>query len=97
MIGAAGLRIIPQRDTSGNVDPGSTGRSTLQRVEIPAACHGIAGLRNADAFIEVGAGKRGKSEIAYHPAVSQMIIQNKWVSAVLSSRKACPPMARRMN
>ena len=33
--------------------------------------------------------KRRESEIAHHPAISQLIIQNKWVSPVLVSTARC--------
>src|SRR5207247_10304253 len=42
----------------------------------------VGALRYTDAFIEIDAGKRSKSEVAYHPAVSQLIVERKRVATV---------------
>src|SRR5207245_7348059 len=42
----------------------------------------VGGRRYAHPFIEIRARKRRKRAGAYHPAVSHMIVQPKWVAAV---------------
>ena len=58
----------------------------LHRIEEPAAADGIVGLRHSNALIErPGARKRArKREVAYDPAVSDLIINNKRVAMVLT-------------
>ena len=50
---------------------------------MPAACDRVASLGYGDALIEVGAWKRGKSKIAHHPAISQMVVEHERVATVL--------------
>ena len=63
----------------------------LHRVEEPAAADGVVGLRHGDALKEWSiAGKAGEREIADHPAISDLIIENKWIARVLVlTRRAC--------
>src|SRR5206468_7129728 len=53
----------------------------LYRVEKPAATDRIAGLGYANALIERSI-KRGESEVADHPAICNLVIENKRVSIV---------------
>ena len=56
----------------------------LHCIQEPAAADGIAGLGNSDALIEwPGARSPRKGEIAYHPAIGDLIIESKWVAVVL--------------
>src|SRR5436309_8256732 len=56
----------------------------LHCIQEPAAADGIAGLGNSDALIEwSGARSPRKGEIAYHPAIGDLIIEGKWVAVVL--------------
>lgn len=52
----------------------------LQRVEIIGAS-GVGARRNGDALIKRPR-EASEREIAYQPAIGQVIIQNKWVSTV---------------
>ena len=62
----------------------------LHRVEEPTAANGVIGLRHGDALKEWSiAGKAGEREIADHPAISYLIIHDKWVAIVLvAARRA---------
>src|SRR5439155_3710571 len=80
-IGAARLRIIPQRELRVIAEPLGIRGIMLHRVEEPAAGDGAAGLRHGNALIERPI-KRGKSEVADHPAVSKVIVEHIRVSVV---------------
>src|SRR6266852_7441450 len=55
----------------------------LQGVEEPAAAYWIWGLRNSNALVEwARARKRSEREVADHPAVSNLIVENKRISIV---------------
>src|SRR5205814_1905249 len=83
-IGAAGLRIIPQGHLGVIAYPGWLSRLMLHCIQEPAAADWIAGLGNSDALIEwPGARSPRKGEIAYHPAIGDLIIESKWVAVVL--------------
>ena len=56
----------------------------MQGVKPPATADGVAGFGHTDAFVKgARARERGIGEVAYHPAVRQIIVENKRVSAVL--------------
>src|SRR4029079_15580990 len=71
-------------------DPSGVGRIMLDRIEEPTSADRVAGLGYTDALVErSGAGKRaGKSKIAYHPAISLMIIKNEPI-AIVEARTGC--------
>ena len=56
----------------------------MQGVKPPATADGVAGFGHTDAFVKgARARERGKAEVAHYSAVSNVIIKNKRVSAVL--------------
>src|SRR4029079_140616 len=72
-------------------------RIHLYRIEKPPAADGVGGLRHADALPERAAGERGKSEVAYNPAISDRIIKNKRVAIIsVGARRASQPGKERI-
>ena len=83
-ISTARLRIIPQRELWVIAYPSWVSGIMLNRVEGPGASHGVGALRHTDALIEWPIARNpGKSEIAHHPAIGHLIVENKNVSEVL--------------
>ena len=82
VIGAARLRIIPQRHLGVVAQQRWIRRINLQRVEVPRPRYGIGGLRHPNALKERPI-RPGEGEVSYHPAISDLIIENKRVSLVL--------------
>ena len=82
-IRAARLGVIPQRELWVIAQLRRICRVDLQRVEEVAPGR-VRCLGNSDTLPEGAAWKRWKGEIAYQPAVSDVIIENKRVSVVLT-------------
>ena len=57
----------------------------LHRVEEPTAAYRVGGFGYANALIERPI-KRGESEIADHPAIGKVIIENKQVTVVRATQ-----------
>src|SRR5205814_9073099 len=91
VIGTARLRFSPQRHLGVVAYPRGLRRLMLDRVEEPAAADEVGGLRHGDALKE-WAGARDparKRKVTDHPAISDLIIHNKWISPVLASTARC--------
>src|SRR5437667_8730737 len=81
---------VPKRELWVIADPRRVGRIMLDRVKKPTATDRVAGLGNSNALIEWSCpGKRSrKREIAGHPAISDLIVEDKPV-AIVEARTGC--------
>ena len=86
-ISAARLRIIPHPKLRVITEPLDIRRIMLHRIEEPAAADRVAGLRYANALIKRPI-KRRESEIADHPAIGEMIVENKRVTVVRAAARS---------
>src|SRR5262249_39607374 len=75
---------VPKCELGVIADPRWVGRIMLDRVKKPAAAHRVARLGNGNALVEWSCpGERSrKREIAGHPAISDVIIEDKPVAIV---------------
>src|SRR6185369_14068001 len=86
-IGAARLRIIPHRKFWVVTQLRRVGRVNLNGIEKPPATDRTGRLRDSNALPEGDPGKGGKSEVAHHPAISHLIVEDEWITVVKTAAR----------
>ncbi len=77
------IGVVPQGELGIITHPVWERRIHLQGVEPPAAADGVASLGHTNALVKgASARERGKGEVGYYPAVSNLIIKNKRIPMV---------------
>src|SRR5262249_35001364 len=75
---------VPSRHLRIVAHPGWITGIMLDRVQKPAPADWVAGLRNANAFVEgPTAGEGRESEVADHPAVSLLIVHYEGITVIV--------------
>src|SRR5438128_2632382 len=80
-----GVCVAPQRELGVPAETRGIRAGHQQGVQPPAAGDRVGGLRDGDALIAGGAGKGAEGEVADHPAVSDMVIQDEGIALVVGA------------